>query len=271
MTDSTTFAGWLKWTIFSEADKDLIKATIHLELAWKHASFFIHHNIKEYSQWFLRKENNVANALSWDFDLSSSELTKTLCLHCPSQLPHHFQVVQLPSEIELWLTSLLLQLPVKEQLREQHTKTKLGLTDDGLNILNWLALPMTPTSTGSTDANKTSSYVPLQQPSEEDNFQATLSKTWLQEQSEIPFQVFAQPSGSMDGLTHPKTKTFNLASFYNHNINPTSMMIQNKNNKKPSPSASLPKLQKEKTQNYNKPSDNWPQLQYSLPCNLASI
>jgi hypothetical protein len=63
----------------------------------------------------------------------------------------------------LWLTSLLLQLPVKEQLWEQHTKTKLGLTDDGLNVLNWLALPTTPSSTGSTDANEASSSVPLQQ------------------------------------------------------------------------------------------------------------
>jgi hypothetical protein len=64
---------------------------------------------------------------------------------------------------------LLLQLPVKEQLREQHAKTKLGLTDNGLNISNQLASPMTPSLTGSTDANKTSSSVPSQQPSEKDN------------------------------------------------------------------------------------------------------
>jgi hypothetical protein len=102
---------------FSEADEDPIEATIHLKIAQKHASLFIHHNIKEYSQWFPGKENNVANAPSQDFDLSNSELIKTLCLHCPSQLPHHFQVVQLPSKIELWLTSLLLQLPVSSSYK----------------------------------------------------------------------------------------------------------------------------------------------------------
>jgi hypothetical protein len=89
MMDSTVSAGWLKQPNFSEADKDPIEATIRLKIAQKHASLFIHHNIKEYSQWFPEKENNVANALSWDFDLSNSELTKTLRLHCPSQLPQN--------------------------------------------------------------------------------------------------------------------------------------------------------------------------------------
>jgi hypothetical protein len=135
-------AGWLKQTNFSAADEDPIKATICLEIAQKHASLFIYHNIKEYSQWFPGKENIIADALSWDFDLSNLELTKTLCLHCPSQLPHHLQVVQLPREIESWLTSLLLQLPVKEQLQEQQSKTKLGLT--GIEYLELIGLAHNP-------------------------------------------------------------------------------------------------------------------------------
>jgi hypothetical protein len=179
MTGSTTSLGWLKKTKFSEAVMDATKSTIRLEIARKRAGLFIHHNIEEYSQWFLGKKNNVADALSWDFDLSDAELTKTLCLHHPSQLPPHFQVVPLPREIELWLTSLLLQLPMKEQLWEQHMKTKLGPTDDGSNTTNQLASPTTPSLTDLTDANETSSSVPLQQQSEKNDFQATLSKPWL--------------------------------------------------------------------------------------------
>ncbi len=153
MTDSTTSAGWLKRTNFSEEAIDPIEATIRLKIARIQTSLFIHHSIKEYLQWFPGKKSNVTDALSWDFDLSDAELTKALCLHCPSQLPPHFQVVPLPSKIDSWLTSLLLQLPVKEQFQEQHTKTKLDLTDDGLNTSTQLASPMTHSSTDSTDAN----------------------------------------------------------------------------------------------------------------------
>jgi hypothetical protein len=81
MMDSTKTAGWLRRSNFSEKTIDPIKATIRLEIARKHAGLFIHHIIKEYSQWFLGKKNNVADALSWDFDLSNAELTTTLCLH----------------------------------------------------------------------------------------------------------------------------------------------------------------------------------------------
>jgi hypothetical protein len=191
MTDSTTSTGWLKQTNFSEEAIDPIKVTIHLKVARKHASLFIHHNIKGYLQWFLGKKNNVADTLSWDFNLSNAELTKALCLHCPSQLPPHFQVVPLPSKIELWLTSLLLQPPVKEHLQEQHMKTKLDPTDDRSNASTQLASPVTLSLTDLTDATKTSSFAPLQQLSEKEDFQATLSKSWLLEQSEIPFQVHA--------------------------------------------------------------------------------
>ncbi len=191
MTDSTTSTGWLKTTIFLEAGMNPDKSTVRLEIARKHASHFIHHNIKEYSQWFPGKKNNVANALSWDFDLSNAKITEYLQLHYPSQLPPHFQVVPLPREIEFWLISLLQQLPKKEQLWEPHMKSRLNPYDDGWITLNQSALSTTPSLTNSTDTNKTSSSVPLQQPSEKEHFQAMLSKPWLLEQSEIPFQVYA--------------------------------------------------------------------------------
>jgi hypothetical protein len=77
------------------------EATIRLEIARKHASHFTHHNIKEYSQWFPGKKNNVANALSRDFDLDDAKISKHLHLHYPSQLPPHFQVVPLPRKNQI--------------------------------------------------------------------------------------------------------------------------------------------------------------------------
>jgi hypothetical protein len=90
MTDSTTSTGWLKKTIFLERGSDPIKDTIRLEIARKHASHFTHHNIKEYSQWFPGKKNNVADSLSWDFDLD-------ICITHPS-FPLTFRLYQYPAK-----------------------------------------------------------------------------------------------------------------------------------------------------------------------------
>jgi hypothetical protein len=158
MTNSTISAGWLKKMDFLEAGMNPDKSTARLKIARKHASHFIPHNIKEYSQWFPGKKNNVANALSWDFDLSNAKITEHLQLHYPSQLPPHFQVVPLPREIESGLISLLQQLPKKEQLQEPHMRTRLDPNDNEWSTSNQLASPTTPSSTNLSDANETSLF-----------------------------------------------------------------------------------------------------------------
>jgi hypothetical protein len=129
MTDSSTSAGWLRKTNFREIignDTDLIQSQVRMETARHHTTIFLEEGIKEYSQWFPGKENNVADALSRDFDHSACELTNILHKTCPSQLPKHFQIAPLPNEISSWLTALLLKLPVQEQLQGTHTRTTLG-------------------------------------------------------------------------------------------------------------------------------------------------
>ncbi len=122
-------------------------------MASHHATLFLNAGIKEYSQWFLGWENNVVDALLRDFDRSNDELTQILRITCPSQLPLHFQIVLLPSEMSLWLTLLLQKLPVKEQLREAHTRTKLGR---GVNF---------PSISNPSDSNRISSLSPSPNPS----------------------------------------------------------------------------------------------------------
>jgi hypothetical protein len=213
--------------------------TICLVIARKHASHFTHQNVKEYSQWFPGKKNYVADSLSRDFDLKDAEISEYLHLHYPSQLPPLFQVLPVPSKIELWLIPLLQQLPEKEQLWEPQMITKSELNDNGPSTLNTLGLTRTPSSTASTDASGTSLSAPLPQPSEKQEFQAMLSKPWLQEQSEIPSQVYARPSGSTDARTLQKTKTFNLASFCNDTIDRTPRTTRNRSSKMPSQYAPL--------------------------------
>jgi hypothetical protein len=93
---------------FIEDGKDPIQATIRDEVSRFHASQYLSNGIQEYSQWFPGAENNLADALSQEDDRSDKELTHILCFHCTSQLPHHFEIVPLPSKIISWPTSLLL-------------------------------------------------------------------------------------------------------------------------------------------------------------------
>ncbi len=126
MTDSTTSEGWLKKTNFIEDGESPIQATIGLEVAYLHASYYLSHEIREYSQWFRGADNQVANALSRDDDRTDEKLTKILHLHCPSQVPPHFEIVPFPSKRVSWLISLLLWLPPKLELAEEHTRITLG-------------------------------------------------------------------------------------------------------------------------------------------------
>jgi len=137
MTDSTTSAGWIRKSNFKEEGGDVnpIEATVQIEVACHHTTLFINANIKEYSQWFEGKRNQVADALSREFDRTNDDLTNTLRLFCPSQLPKHFEIVPLPIVIVSWLTSLLQKLPMKEQLQEKHTRAKLDCGDDS-NIIS---------------------------------------------------------------------------------------------------------------------------------------
>jgi hypothetical protein len=124
MTNSTTSEGWLRKTNFSKFKKDPIQATVRLEVARMHATHYIMHCIRD-SQWFPGEANIIANSLSHNDDRN------LFCMRCPSQIPEHFVIQPLPNKITSWLTALLLRLPVKLQLQEKHTRTKLRRGHDG--------------------------------------------------------------------------------------------------------------------------------------------
>ena len=140
MTDSSTSEGWAHKTNFSmlpeevDCQVDPVEAKARIEVARKFAYLCMEANICHFSQWFPGKENDVSDALSRDDDRSDEELTNILYSHVPEQMPPHFEIVPLPQEIVSWLTSLLSTLPVKTQLQERHTRTKLGRGEDGLSM-----------------------------------------------------------------------------------------------------------------------------------------
>lgn len=197
MTDSTTSEGWLRKTNFKE-DDDPVQAGVRIQVAREHATRYMRHWIRDYSQWFPGKENNVADALSREMDLSDVDLTNLLRLSVPSQVPERFEIVPLPNEIVSWLTSLLLLMPVQERYREEHTKTTLDLGNDGENTAAQQDWDTTPTSHPSPDKNKSNSSGPSQPPSATQDLRESLQLPWLCRQSKVPSVTWSRPFGAKD-------------------------------------------------------------------------
>ena len=237
MTDSTTSEGWTRKTNFKEDCEEPIQATIRIEVARFYAKLLMEHEIKNYSQWFPGEENDVSDALSRDDDRSDDELTTILRTFVPSQVPDHFEIVQLPSEISSWLTSLLQRLPVKEQLLEKHTRTKIRRGADGSSTAAQSASSTTTTSTTSQEARESNSSERLPWLCGEEDFRAKLMTPWLKAQSEIPSRFWHRPSGKTTGPTPPETKTESLDDFYHAYSEALRTKTQTQSNKKPCPSA----------------------------------
>jgi len=208
MTDSTTSEGWLRKTNFLE-DVDLVQARVRIQVAREHARRYMNHEIRDYSQWFPGIENNVADALSREMDLSDDVLTKLLRLSFPTQIPENFEIVPLPSEISLWLTSLLQQMPVQEQFREEHSKTTLGLGTGGINTASPQGSRTTPISHPSPANKGSSTSEPSQQPHGTLDLRETLQLPWLCRQSKIPSVTWSRPFGARDfQIQHETARDF---------------------------------------------------------------
>ena len=188
-------------------------------------------DVKGYSQWFEGKRNNVVDALSRDWHLDNDELTSLLCFHFPEQMSENFRISPLPKEISSWMTSLLQQLPVSEQLRERHTTMGLAPGRNGKNGVSALDAT-TSISISSAKSNKIFCSAPLQWLSEKDGSCSITLTRWLKAQSEVPFHMWFRPSGNWADRIPLKTQTTSLASFYRGNSEPTEMTITKKCNKR---------------------------------------
>jgi hypothetical protein len=216
MTDSTTLEGWLRKMNFSELKEDKEQATVRLEVARLHAMYFITLGIREYSQWFKGEENVVTDSLSCDNDRTDKKLTNLFCTHCPSQIPDHFVIQPPPNEIVSRLTALLLRLQEKPQLREKHTRSKLGRGSVGSPTaagLDWKTHSLT-----TSHAIQESSYLELLPwLYGKLNFQDHLMSNWLRDLLQVPSHMYLRPSASTANPTQPWATTARLDSFYYEN------------------------------------------------------
>jgi hypothetical protein len=146
--------------------------------------------LKSYSQWFEGIRNEILDALSCDNDRKDNKLHQIINLFCPSQVPSHFKIQQLPSKITSWLTALLLRLFVREQLFKEHMRSKLRHGIAGRNTWNPLESKMTTTSKTSQESKDTPSLEHLPRLSVRQGFQNHLMDNWLQAQLAVPCSMF---------------------------------------------------------------------------------
>ena len=228
MSDSMVSTSWLRKSNFDEepedaADPELAKinAAVRNEVCRDDALTAMENEICDYSQWFPGKKNVVADALSRDDDRTDEELTSIFKTFCPEQVPSHFKIVPLPNEITSWLISVLQKLPVREQLREEHTRTKLGRGTDGVSMLKCADFKTTSTLTTANDTSESECLEASPKPCDRQDFLADHMKPWLRQQSEIPSHMWLRPFGTTTGETPPSTKTESLHDFYQDSTEPT--------------------------------------------------
>jgi hypothetical protein len=221
MSDSMISTSWLRKSNFDEdpdciEDPELarINAAVRNEVCREDALTMMVNEICDYSQWFPGKENVVADSLSRDDDRTDEELTFIYKTFCPEQVPSHFKIVPLPNKITSWLTSVLQKLPVREQLREEHTRSKLGRGIDGVSIQKCADSKTTFTLTIANGTNESECLEGSPKPCGRQDSLVLHMKPWLKQQSEMPFHMWQRPFGIMIGETPPSTKMESLHDFY---------------------------------------------------------
>ena len=238
LTDNTTSAGWLRKSNFADDNDKTPHMLAKLHVARSHASRFIDHDIKEYSQWFPGKENIIADALSRDFHLSDKHLTDIVRSSLPLQNRQLFYVAPLPQKIVCWLSAWLQQLPANHLPHEAHQPSNLQPGLDGSSFFNPLIFPTTHISSQLAPTTEYSSSPPLPTPSAQQSSLSPQFIDWVKTQCAIPSIMWLRPSGTTNTLTHASTLTGNLHAFYQHSTKATNPKTPNQSNKKHYPGVS---------------------------------
>jgi hypothetical protein len=166
-TDSTTAAGWINKSNFTESKDEIVQ----LYTARKLASIIIEAESCLYSQWFQGDDNQVADSLSRDFHLNDSELTTFILNSIPEQVPFGFKIQPVPPpEIYSWVTCLLRNQPSTQQWSQEPIRSKLWLGRGTLDTLIQSKSTTMTTSNNSTIYKNNESWVHSLMPLEQIDF-----------------------------------------------------------------------------------------------------
>ena len=178
------------------------------QVARKLADLILESDSVLYTQWFKGTWNLVTDSLSRDIHLfSSSTHTAFLKSTVSCQLPPNFQIQELPKKISSFITSMLLQLPVKEQQSKPQKASKLVHLKLGSSFSKALESQDPCIWMHSVLSKRILSYLPLlTQYKQAPSLQDLIDTSW-KAQSNPPSHMWLRPSGQTTGLTQDWTQT----------------------------------------------------------------
>ena len=201
--DSSNGMGWVRKSNFLEVGENVDDQAAKLAAARHLAEISIDQSLVVYSQWFPGGDNIIPDSLSRDWHYSDVELTKLLTQLFHSQLPPDFTLSPVPTEIESWISSILLLLPRNEQRLKAHKTSGLVLGDSGKNFCPPSALRAMSSwrhlmnGTGKSYASASPKQSEMRSSTPED------LKTSLLQQSSIPSVMWHRPSGLLTDQIQP--------------------------------------------------------------------
>ena len=215
MGDSSNAIGWVRKSNFMEPGENFKSADYPAKLAAaRHLAFLtISNKIVLYSQWFAGEDNIIPDILSRDWHLTDSQILELLTHLFPTQLHPHFHISPIPTEVEQWLSSILLLLPVQQQRLKQHSPSGFGLGGSGKTSCPPSALKAMTSWSHLLHGTGKSYAPPSPKPSENaPSSQMEEPKKLLLEQSRIPSDMWHRPSGLLTGRTQRSTRMAQPAS-----------------------------------------------------------
>ena len=132
VTDNTSTAAWMHKSNF-----DPETHPIHNEIARWSAENLLDRQASSFSQWLEGSENDIADSLSRDHDLSNDQLIALFTHTNPPYLPQKsMKIVKLPDEITSWIASLAQLRTKKRELKWQRTPSTLARGITGWSSAN---------------------------------------------------------------------------------------------------------------------------------------
>jgi hypothetical protein len=165
-----------------------------------------------------RGENLIAVSLSRDFHLNDSELISFLLSCIPNQALFGLKMKQLPKEISSWLTSMLQNLPEREQWSKEPQQSSLWLGRGTRPTCNRSESIETGTWTTFQETRGLKSSAPFAMLSEKADFSLSHSRLIKLNQFELPWTMYHRPLSWLTGLIPDSTEMGNLHSFYNNSF-----------------------------------------------------
>ena len=230
--DSSTTEGWLRRFNFKEETESNLQTGEKLKWARDHSSRTLDNELKEYSQWFPGKENEVADSLSRDYHIIDQQLTFLLFSIILQQKPPNFKISPLPPVIVSTLLAILQWLSEATQQRKAHQRSRIALGFASKSFSNKSTFKRIPFSTLSPTSIKSPSSLPSPKPCAKQNFLQHVSLPWSQAQFVVSWTMWDRPSGITFVAIPDSTKTGSLQEFYKNSTMVIKIRIQIRNNKK---------------------------------------